>query len=134
MSEERLIAVAAEDPRGLEGEVSAHFGRCPFFVLAEADSNTVTISHVVPNPYFGRHKPGAIPEFIHNLRANAIIAGGMGPHAIDIFHSFGIDVATGGTGTVDAVLKAYLRGDRRGVVACAHDHRDGCGGDGRDHR
>ncbi len=131
MSEETIIVVAAEDACGFDGEVSRHLGRCPFFVLAEADETTVTISHVVPNPYFGRHKPCVIPEFIHNLRANAIIAGGMGPRAIDMFHSFGIDVATGATGTVGAVLKAYLRGEHRGVVACAHDHPDSCGGDGK---
>ena len=40
MSEERVIVVAAEDAFGFDGEVSAHFGRCPFFLLAEANGTT----------------------------------------------------------------------------------------------
>jgi predicted Fe-Mo cluster-binding NifX family protein len=56
-----------------------------------------------------------------------IIAGGMGPRAIEMFHGFGIDVATGATGTVSTVLGAYLRGEHRGVVPCAHDHPESCG-------
>jgi predicted Fe-Mo cluster-binding NifX family protein len=128
MSEERLIIVAAEDACGFDGEVSAHFGRCPFFLLAEADGRTATVSEVVPNPYAGAHPPDAVPRFIRDMGANTIIAGGMGPRAIEKFHGLGIDVATGITGTVATVLGAYLRGEHRGVVPCAHDHPDSCGG------
>jgi len=130
MSEARLIVVAVEDACGFDGEVSAHFGRCPFFLLAEADGKMAAVSEVVPNPYSGAHQPGAVPHFIHDLGANVIIAGGMGPKAIEMFHGFGIDVATGCTGNVSAVLGAYLRGEHRGVVPCAHDHPDSCGGHG----
>jgi predicted Fe-Mo cluster-binding NifX family protein len=126
MSEERLIAVAAEDDRGLGGQVSGHFGRCPYYVLVEADGDTVAGSRVVANPYFDLHRPGLMPRFIRDLGANVIIAGGMGPKAIDIFHGFGIDVATGATGAVEEVLGAYLRGDHRAVSPCAHDHPESC--------
>ena len=95
MPEERLIVVAAEDACGFDGEVSAHFGRCPFFLLAEANGRMATVSEVVPNPYSGAHQPGAVPHFIRDLGADVIIAGGMGPRAIEMFHGFGIDVATG---------------------------------------
>jgi hypothetical protein len=43
-----------------------------------------------------------------------------------MFHGFGIDVATGATGAVEEVLAAYLRGEHRGVVPCAHDHPNSC--------
>ncbi len=131
MSEERLIAVATEDDRGLEGEVSGHFGRCPYYVLVEANGGTVIGSRVVANPYFDLHRPGVMPRFIRDLGTNVIIAGGMGPQAIDMFHGFGIDVATGATGTVEEILGAYLRWEHRGVVPCAHDHPDSCGEHGR---
>ena len=42
MSEETLIAVATDDDRGMNGEISGHFGRCPFYVLVEASGDTVT--------------------------------------------------------------------------------------------
>ena len=122
MSEERLIAVAAEDDRGLCGKTSRHFGRCPFYVLVAENNGTVLGSRVVANPHLGLHRPGVMPRFIHDLGANVIIAGGMGPRAIDMFHSFGIDVATGATDTVAMVVAAYLRGERQAVVPCAHAH------------
>ena len=33
----KRIVVAAEDARGLDGEVSAHFGRCPYYVCVDVD-------------------------------------------------------------------------------------------------
>lgn len=131
MGEKRLIVVAAEDDRGLDGEVGHHFGRCPFYVLAATNGDTVTGSVVVVNPYFGAHQPAVVPRFIHNIGAHVIISGGMGRRAIDLFHDFGIDVATGLTGEVATVLGAYLRGEHRGVIPCAHDHPDSCGEHGR---
>ena len=83
------------------------------------------------NPHFNAHKPGVLPEFVRDLGANVIIAGGMGPRAIDMFHGYGIDVATGTVGAVAAVVEAYLRGEHRGVVPCAHDHPDSCGEHGQ---
>ncbi len=127
MSEETLIVIAAEDACGFDGEVSAHFGRCPFFLLAEADGTTATVSEVVPNPYRAGHQPGAVPRFIRDIGADVIIAGEMGPGAIEMFHAFGIDVATGATGAVTTVLGSYLRGEHRGVEPCAHDDRGDCG-------
>lgn len=131
MTEDRLIAVASEDSSGLDGRVSAHFGRCPFYVLVHVKGDTVIRSQVAANPHFGEHRPGLMPQFIHGLGANVIIAGGMGPRAIDMFHGFGMDVATGAIGTVEEVLGAYLRGEHRGVVPCAHDHPESCGGNGQ---
>jgi predicted Fe-Mo cluster-binding NifX family protein len=131
VSGEKLIVVSTEDASGFEGQVSGHFGRCPFFLLANAEGYTVTVSRVVPNPYYAAHEPGQVPHFIHELGADAIIAGGMGPRAIEMFHSFGIDVATGAIGTVSEVLGAYVRGEHRGVVPCAHDHPDSCGDHGQ---
>jgi predicted Fe-Mo cluster-binding NifX family protein len=130
MPEQQLIAIAAEDDRGLGAQVSGHFGRCPFFVLATIKAEDVVASDVVANPHFAEHRPAVVPQFVHGLGADVIIAGGMGPRAIDMFHGFGIDVATGLTGEVSSVLRAYLSGEHRGVIPCAHDHPDSCGGHG----
>lgn len=131
MSEDTLIVVATEDACGFDGEVSAHFGRCPFFLLAEARGKMVTISRVLPNPYVGAQRPREATRFVHELGANAIIAGGMGTGAAEMFNGFGIDVATGVTGTVATVLGTYVRGEHQGVVSCADRHRVGCSGSPR---
>jgi predicted Fe-Mo cluster-binding NifX family protein len=130
MSEERLIVVAVEDACGFDGQVSAHLGRCPFFLLAEVNGSMATVSEVVPNPHFGAHRPDVVPRFIRDMGANAIIAGGMGQGAIEIFHGFGIDVAADATGTVATALRAYLRPERRKTVAGAQKLSDSVGGPG----
>jgi predicted Fe-Mo cluster-binding NifX family protein len=128
----KRIALASEDEFGLEGSLSAHFGRCPFYTLVNADGDRIVDCEVVKNPYFPNHEPGVIPQFIHAQKANVMIAGGMGPRAIDFFTRFGIDVATGAQGNVRNVVEAYLRGEIQGIVACEHHGQDHeCGEEGR---
>jgi predicted Fe-Mo cluster-binding NifX family protein len=59
-----------------------------------------------------------------------MIAGGMGPKAIDFFHQFGIDVVTGAQGRVRDVVEAYLRGEISGIIPCEHQDHD-CKEEGR---
>jgi predicted Fe-Mo cluster-binding NifX family protein len=125
-----LIAIASDNDLGLKGSVSAHFGRCPYYTLVETDGQQVVTHRVEKNPHFGNHRPGQMPRFIGSLGAHVILAGGMGPKAVDLFHGLGIDVATGVAGEVREAVEAYLQGKLRGVVPCKHDHPDSCGGHG----
>ncbi|MBN2333397.1 MAG: NifB/NifX family molybdenum-iron cluster-binding protein [Deltaproteobacteria bacterium] len=119
----KKIALAANDMNGLDGEMSMHFGRCPAYVVAYVnDNNNLDTTEIVENPYFGQHVPGQVPAFIKSLAADVIIAGGMGPKAIDMFQGFGIDVVTGVGGRVGNVLQAYLDGKISGAASCGHDH------------
>lgn len=128
MKKNRRIAVASEDEHGLYGDVSENFGRCPYYVLAEVEDNTVLGSRVVDNPFYYKHESGMVPLFVGSMGVDAIIAGGMGPRAIEVFKGYGIDVATGVTGNIGKAIETYLRGEHRAVAARAHDHPDGCGG------
>jgi len=123
----KYIAIAAEDDKGFDGQVSHHFGRCPFYFMIGIEENKIVGADVKSNPHFGNHQPGQMPMFIRELGADVILAGGMGPRAVDIFNSFGIEVATGAVGNVRNVVDAYLRGEVKGIVPCNHDHSDGCG-------
>ncbi len=122
------VAIAAEDDKGLDGQVSMHFGRCPYYVVAEVEDGKIIGSRIEQNTHFGNHQPGQMPTFIRDLGANVILAGGMGPKAVDMFRGFGIEVATGAVGNVGKVLDAYLRGEIKGIVPCEHDHPQSCGG------
>ena len=130
MSESKLVAIAAEDDRGLEAEVSAHFGRCPYYVMVEVQDGQPGEASVLRNPFFEAHQPGVLPGFLHKQGANVILAGGMGPRAVNMFYGHGIEVATGAIGNAGKVLDAYLRGELRGIVPCQHDHPESCGGHG----
>jgi len=127
----KKIALACDAGFGLESSVSSHFGRCPFFVLVDVTEDQIVGFQVVDNPYYPNHQPGVIPQFINSRRANVMIAGGMGPRAVDFFTQYGIDVATGVQGKVKDVVEAYLRGEVQGIVACEHHDHHECGEEGR---
>jgi predicted Fe-Mo cluster-binding NifX family protein len=119
----KRIAFACEDNTGLESEVSAHFGRCPYYTIVGVEGTEILQTEVLENPYFDNHQPGAVPNFIRTQNVDVMIAGGMGPRAIDLFNQFGIEVATGVQGQVRNVAAAYLDGRISGVFPCEHhDH------------
>jgi predicted Fe-Mo cluster-binding NifX family protein len=118
----KRIAFTSEENTGLNAQMSMHFGRCPYYIIVDVEGKEIKKVEAVANPYFNNHTPGVVPQFINELKANVIIAGGMGPRAVDMFQGFGIEVATGVDGKVENVLKAYLEGKVQGIVPCAHDH------------
>ncbi len=118
----KKIALACEDNQGLSGQISQHFGRCPYYLIVDVEGSDKKKTNIVENPYYNNHVPGKVPQFIKEQGAHVMIAGGMGPRAIDMFSNFGIEVVTGAVGNTGNVLQAYLRGEISGVEPCKHDH------------
>lgn len=117
----KRIAVAAEDDGGLEANVSAHFGRCPYYTMVDVEGDKIALSYKVENPFYGAHgNPGQVPSFIRDQGAHVIIAGGMGQRAVGFFDQFGIEAVTGAAGKVEAVVEAYLKGALKGYDPCVH--------------
>jgi predicted Fe-Mo cluster-binding NifX family protein len=112
------IAVSVDDQHGLESAVSPHFGRCPFYVLADLGEREVKSLQTVINPFFKQHQLRGIPRFIHSYGAKVIITGGMGRRDIELFQKYGIEPVTGSVGTVAQVLKKYLDGSLKGAPPC----------------
>ena len=112
------LAISVEDNNGLESTISHHFGRCPFFVLVDVDGDEIKGVQVIDNPYFAQHQPGMVPGYIKSQNANVMISGGMGRRAIAFFQDYGIDIATGATGTVKATIDNYLRGHLSTAEPC----------------
>ena len=120
-SGKKRIAVAAEDNQGMEANVSAHFGRCPYYTMVEVEENKMILSYKVENPFYGAHgDAGQVPTFIRDQGAGVIISGGMGQRAVGFFNQFGIEVITGAAGKVKDVIEAYLSGNLKGYEACVH--------------
>jgi len=118
----KKIALACEDNEGLNGQISQHFGRCPSYIIVDVEGEEIKKADIISNPYYDNHVPGMVPKFISEQGVNVMIAGGMGPRAIDMFSNFGIEVVTGAIGNAGNVLKAYLQGEISGVEPCKHDH------------
>ena len=117
------IAISTLDNHGLSSAVSEHFGRCAYFTLAEIEDNQIKSVQAIANPYAHNHGPGQIPAFIKEQGATVMLAGGMGHRAVGFFEQYGIDVATGATGTVQQAIQAYLAGKLRGASPCAESQR-----------
>ncbi len=114
------IAVASD-----AGKVTMHFGHCEEFIIFEAEGKNIIKSEKIANP---GHKPGFLPEYLHELGVDVIIAGGMGAGAIDIFNDRNIDVVVGASGAALAAAESYLEGSLKstGTVCHEHAHHDEC--------
>lgn len=116
------IAVASE-----QQTVAGHFGHCENFNIFTIEDNKIIQAESIPNP---GHKPGFLPNFLNDLGAKVVIAGGMGAGAIQIFTEKGIEIIVGANGDVRTAVEAYLRGELKstGSVCQEHKHHDECGG------
>lgn len=121
------IAVSANSKNGLDSLVAEHFGRCPFFALVDVEDKEVQAIEVVENPFFHGHQPGQVPGFIHEQKANVMLSGGMGGRAIQFFQQFGIEAATGASGTVRTALEHYFGGILTEAAACKESETHGHG-------
>lgn len=107
------IAIACDN-----GAVSAHFGHCPEYRVYEVSEGKVIGSSSLPNP---GHEPGVLPGFLASHGVNCVIAGGMGPRAVDLFEQNNVKVVLGASGEVDRVIAEYLDGTLKlGKSACDH--------------
>ena len=121
---ELSIAVASADERGLEGQVSQHFGRCPSYTFVEIAEGSIHESRVEANPFADGHAPGQVPAFIAKLGAQVIITGGIGQRAIGFFEEQGVSVAAGYQGGVRDAVEAFLRGEIAESDPCPGGHGD----------
>ncbi|MBN2482815.1 MAG: NifB/NifX family molybdenum-iron cluster-binding protein [Candidatus Omnitrophica bacterium] len=95
-----------------DGEyVSAHFGRCPSFTIVEIDNGRLVNKMTIDNP---GHHPGFLPRFLQQQGVNAIVAGGMGQRAQDLFVQAGIRTVVGIRGKIDEIMKEAAAGTLKG--------------------
>ena len=75
------------------GNLSMHFGHCDAFAIIDVDDTSAVISREDLTP--PQHEPGVLPAWLGTLKVNAIIAGGMGSRAQNLFADNGISVIIG---------------------------------------
>ena len=116
MAKKMKIAIPTNDRTNVE----EHFGHCKEFAIYEVEGDKViNVEFIVPPP----HATGVIPNFLNSHGIDAIITGGMGQMAVNMFKEKNVDVILGAVGSVDTNLKEYLSGmlESTGSV-CAHEH------------
>ncbi|MDP8213840.1 MAG: NifB/NifX family molybdenum-iron cluster-binding protein [Candidatus Euphemobacter frigidus] len=93
------------------GQVSAHFGRCPEFTVVEIVDCKIRERTTIINP---GHHPGFLPTYFHEMGIEAIVAGGMGMRAQSLFEEMGITAVAGVTGSVDETIEKLAAGTLKG--------------------
>ncbi|MBC7110505.1 MAG: NifB/NifX family molybdenum-iron cluster-binding protein [Archaeoglobi archaeon] len=116
------VAVPTMGTRGLEEEISQHFGRAPTFTIVDLESNEVEI---IPNMSEHMGGTGKPPEHLAKLGVSAVIVSGIGPRAIEMFRSFGIEVYSGASGRVKDAIELFKRGllQRASLESACREHR-----------
>ena len=104
------------------GVMSPHFGHCEQFAFFDVDEqNKITHKEFVASP---EHQPGLLPSWLAERGASVVIAGGMGPRAVDLLQQHGIGVVLGATESdPEKAVLSYLSGSL--VTAdniCDHGH------------
>ncbi|MDY0236285.1 MAG: NifB/NifX family molybdenum-iron cluster-binding protein [Gudongella sp.] len=110
------IAIASD-----KKQVAAHFGHCEAFECFEVEDNKIKGWETLLNP---GHKPGFLPNFLHENGVSTIIAGGMGQAAANIFNDNDIKVICGASGSIESVAKNYVDNTLQssGSLCEEHDH------------
>jgi predicted Fe-Mo cluster-binding NifX family protein len=107
--------------------ISPHFGRCPCFILVDIEDGEIESVNITDNPFYTSHMPGQVPLLVQSQGADVMLAGGMGRRAVDFFHQYGIEVATGASGTVLNAIQDYLAGRLIGTEPCTESqHHHNC--------
>ena len=70
----------------------------------------LTSRSISNNPFFNEHEPGVIPHFVAEQNATVIIAGGMGPKAIEWFEKLNVKPITTKPRKIKDILNDYIEG------------------------
>lgn len=110
-----IIAVAA-----MGSTVAGHFGHCEQFIFFETDGSSILAEKTVANP---GHKPGFLPNFLADNGAQAVISGGMGGGAVEIFNERNVEVIIGVQGEAKEAVEKYLKGELKSTGSICHEHQ-----------
>jgi predicted Fe-Mo cluster-binding NifX family protein len=101
------------------GILSAHFGHCEKFAIYDVKENEIIKEEFVAPP---PHEPGSHPAFLRGLGCEAIIAGGMGSRAQNLFAQNNIEVIIGlHSENLQGLVEEYVTGSlESGENLCDH--------------
>ena len=104
------------------GRFCEHFGGAEAFALFTVDDS----SRAIGDRVFGappEHGRGVFPVWLRKQGATVVLAGGMGPRAVDIFALNGIEVVLGVQGQdPESIVRSYLDGTLETTGQVCHDH------------
>ena len=115
------IVVPVSDDRGIDAQLSQHFGRAPFFAIIDLDEEGHVIGQgTIANTseHFGG--VGLPPDRILQLKPKALITYGLGPKALRVFQNAGVAVLRTEANTVREVVRAYNNNELQELTQGCH--------------
>ena len=104
-------------------EVSGHFGHCSEYAVFTIEDSKIIQKEILKNP---GHEPGLLPALLARHQVTHVLAGGMGPRAVDLFCASNIEVFLGIAGPIDAVIEDFIAGKvTPGQSSCHHSKECG---------
>lgn len=122
------IFIPVLEENGLNSQISAHFGRTP--ILAIIDEENKEIKDLSFKNITGKHAGGheTLGQILLGSEADLLIAGNMGPKAVQMLENSNIKVLTGADGTVNDTFNLWKNGnlDIAKEDNCANHRNHGC--------
>src|SRR4030042_3367328 len=101
------VCVPTNGQGGFDDTVSEHFGRSPTFTVVDTESEKVNVINNNSEHMGGTGKP---PEQIAQTGAKVLVCSGLGPRAISMLESYGIEVYIGAYGNVRQAVDLWRSG------------------------
>lgn len=118
------IVVPVSNEKGIDSQLSQHFGRAPFYAIIDLDENYSIIGQgTISNTseHFGG--VGVPPDRILQLQPKALVTYGLGSKALTIFKNAGVAVLRTEADTVKEVVEAYKNNELQELTqGCHHAH------------
>lgn len=104
------IAISSKG-KDVNSDVDSVFGRCSYFIIAKIEDKKVVKVETIEN--LGAKKTGgagiSAAQAVAEKGVIAVIAGNIGPRALDVIKQFNIK-AYNGSGLVKEVLQKFIEG------------------------
>jgi len=117
------LCIPTADDRGLEGRVSEHFGRAPYFTVVDTNSGR---TEIVANAN-AEHAHGECGgwDALLTLPLDAVVCRGVGRRAHDRLAEHGLMVLATDASDVSGVVEAFRAGEVKEMVPHGPGHRHG---------
>ena len=129
------LLIPTSDTNGASAQLSGHFGRAPFYAIADTDTGTIV---VVENPSVSHGHGECVPASqVFADGYDAVVCQGIGQGAINRLNQAGVPVYVSDGPDVASAIASFRRSSLR--VAGSEDGCSGsgaksgyCGGQGHD--
>jgi predicted Fe-Mo cluster-binding NifX family protein len=118
------IVIPVSEEKGIESQLSQHFGRAPFYSIVDLNGKGEIIeNNTIANTseHFGG--VGLPPERIMKLKPKALVTYGLGSKALQMFQDGDVAVLRTEANNVREVVEAYNNDELQELThGCHHSH------------